>query len=201
MGHPEQTIGLQCNTVSSDSAIKAAWSDPWPIAADASTDGCYLYTATAKDTISGMAEHFGVDVLQLLQNNTRRGVIPTELRGDPPRPEPQLGGPWAGKQFQLCGLPDDAFGRVVQGAYQGCALPALLTCCHTCMQLVPAAFVPLQPLIAAALALCFVHRPLRRAWLLQQLRRLALLQLQCRRLPSRTVHLQAWLERPEVRDA
>jgi hypothetical protein len=83
---------------------------------DPDAPGCHLYTATTKDTISGIADHFEVDVLQLVAANTQRGVIPTELVGDPLRPEPQLDGSWGGKVFQLCGIPQSIFTRVALGA-------------------------------------------------------------------------------------
>ena len=116
VGHPEETYGLACDTTSSNPSTLAAWSDPWPVAVDPDAPGCHLYTATTRDTISGIADHFGVDVLQLVAANTQRGIIPTELTGDPPRPEPQLDGPWGGKVFQLCGIPQSILTRVALGA-------------------------------------------------------------------------------------
>lgn len=124
VGHPEETFSLSCSSTSADPAVLAAWSDPWPVLPDPAKENCYLYNATARDTISGMADHFGVDVRKFVEANTKRGVIPTELLGEPPRPEPQLGGPWGGAALQVC---DPVFGTF---ANQGEQCFTMCVCCH-----------------------------------------------------------------------
>eukprot|EP00775_Hariotina_reticulata_P008879 gene8879-9057_t len=84
---PEDTYSLvDCSTNNKQPDALAAWLDRWPVTRDPEDDSCWLYTATAEDTISGMADHFQVNILEFIQDNTRRGVIPTETLGDPPRP-------------------------------------------------------------------------------------------------------------------
>eukprot|EP00775_Hariotina_reticulata_P003863 gene3864-biopygen5563 len=108
---PEDTHSLiDCVTTRPEAA--AAWSDPWPVILDPDYKNCFLYKATAKDTISGMADHFQVDILEFIQNNTRRGVIPITILGKPPRPEPQLQPPISWEGLCLYSL-----ANVVDGGY------------------------------------------------------------------------------------
>jgi len=99
VGHPD-TYGLvKCFTTSTQPEVTAAWSDPWPVVPDPDDPNCFLYTATARDSISGIADHFQVDILAFIQANTVRKVIPIERSGKPPRSEATaaakyfLGGP------------------------------------------------------------------------------------------------------------
>eukprot|EP00775_Hariotina_reticulata_P010591 gene10591-10749_t len=115
VAHPEDTYSLiNCFTTSQQFEVAAAWSDPWPVAPDPDDPNCFLYTATARDSISGMADHFQVQILDFIQANTRRGVIPTKMMGKPPRPEPQLqpNTSWAGQVFQVCNISAKIFSRV-----------------------------------------------------------------------------------------
>eukprot|EP00775_Hariotina_reticulata_P009469 gene9469-9634_t len=115
---PEDTYSLvDCFTTSKEPEVVAAWSDPWTVAADPDDPDCFLYMASAKDTISGIVDHFQVDILAFIQANVGRGIIPTKvirLMGDPPRPEPQLqpDTSWAGQTFQVCNIPQQLFSRV-----------------------------------------------------------------------------------------
>lgn len=119
VGHPEETYGLKCDTTSSDPAVVAAWSDRWPVVLDGSdpSGSCFLYTATSKDTISGIADHFEVDIVRFVDANAKRGVIKTTVVNDDEgsRQEPQLDAPRGGSVFQVCNIPSNIFSRVAQG--------------------------------------------------------------------------------------
>lgn len=129
VGFPEETFGLVCDSTSSEPATVAAWSDPWPVVADAADPACVLYKAGPRDTVSGMADHFQTDILDFVEINTRRGVIPTLPLGDPPRQEPQLQGPWEGAVFKVCNIPQGTFDRVATG---GAVQLRLLLCVRPC---------------------------------------------------------------------
>jgi hypothetical protein len=118
IGHPEDTYGLlDCFTTSKQPEEEASWSDPWPVVPDPGDHNCFLYTATSRDSISGMADHFQVDILAFIQANTDRKVITTMMMGDPARPEPQLqpNTSWNGRTFQVCNIPEQIFSRVATG--------------------------------------------------------------------------------------
>eukprot|EP00775_Hariotina_reticulata_P007443 gene7443-7653_t len=73
VGFPEDTYSLvDCFTTSEQPEAVAAWSDPWPVSLDPADEDCWLYTATTKDTISGMADHFQVNILDFIDDNTQR---------------------------------------------------------------------------------------------------------------------------------
>eukprot|EP00775_Hariotina_reticulata_P012902 gene12902-13028_t len=100
---PEDTYSLvDCFTISQEPDAVAAWSDPWPVSEDPQEEDCWLYTATAKDTISGMADHFQVNILKFIDNNTRRGVIPVRAGDSEPQLQPAT--TWAGRSFQTEGV-------------------------------------------------------------------------------------------------
>jgi hypothetical protein len=122
---PEDTYSLvDCFTTSNKNEAIAAWSDRWPVVpAPNNSSSCFLYNATAKDTISGMADHFQVDILDFVQANTDRKVIPLSQTclGDPCRFEPQLqpatNSSWAGQVFQVCNIPSQLFDKVAKGMH------------------------------------------------------------------------------------
>lgn len=152
---PEDTYSLvDCFTTSSDDRKQVAWSDPWTVAADPDDPACVLYVASAKDTISGIADHFQVDILAFIQANVGRGVIPTKLIGDPPRPEPQLqpDTSWAGQSFQVCHIPKQLFSKVVAGMHLLLMLPAaaVVSCRLKIMDI--------SPIVATLMAMVNAHQ-------------------------------------------
>lgn len=125
VGNPEESFGLVCDTSSSDEAELARWSDRWPVKLDERVpDGsCWLYTAGPRDSISGIVDHFGVEILDFIGLNAARGVIRTDLVVDDAgveRPEPQLQGPWTGVVFTVCNISEAQFDRVASAPGELC---------------------------------------------------------------------------------
>jgi hypothetical protein len=92
---------------------------------DPTTDGCFLYIASLRDSISGIAFWFQVDINLFIAGNVGRGIVPLEavvleINGtNTTTQQPQLQGPWDGKLLQVCNIPKAVFTEVaVVGAQE-----------------------------------------------------------------------------------
>eukprot|EP00775_Hariotina_reticulata_P006752 gene6752-6972_t len=116
IAHPEDTWGVTCTPSQKSSATAIdAWEHPRLLRPDPDKAGCYLYSASLRDSISGIAFWFQVDINSFIIDNVERGVVPlaqveVEINGTTRfTQQPQLQGPWDGKVLRVCNVTKAVF--------------------------------------------------------------------------------------------
>ncbi|KAF6254343.1 hypothetical protein COO60DRAFT_329142 [Scenedesmus sp. NREL 46B-D3] len=103
VGNPNETYALSCslNPLYPTNPLKR-----WPLQVLPHTSlqpmPCYSYTTRAGDYLAGIADHFGIDLLQMVAENAY--VLSTTLAN-----RPDLSTSIAGKRLLLCGITKDLY--------------------------------------------------------------------------------------------
>ncbi|WIA37225.1 hypothetical protein OEZ86_014175 [Tetradesmus obliquus] len=101
--NPNETYAVKC-TVAPSYPINPARKWPLRVVQGSATSGttCYKYTARRGDYVAGVAEHFGLDVVQFIKDNMK--LLATTKAG-----LPDLTTPLAGQQLLVCGITADLY--------------------------------------------------------------------------------------------
>lgn len=107
VGNPEQTYGLNCKAADATATLVKRRT----LQLDPTSPGCFSYTGQNGDYVSGLADLFELDILQLIADNAARGVF---TFADADGKQPELQTPLAGQKLHVCGILPALFDSVVQ---------------------------------------------------------------------------------------
>jgi hypothetical protein len=102
VANPNESYSVQCRL---DPSYPINPARKWPLqVAHGSAQGttCYKYIARRGDYVAGIAEHFGLDIVQFVRDNMQ--VFTTTKAGTP-----DLTTPLAGQQLLVCGITADLY--------------------------------------------------------------------------------------------
>lgn len=104
VANPNETYAITCTPAAS--GVTPAAGRLWPLqrqaAASDTQSACYVYRARSGDYLAGVAEHFGIPLLRLINQNLPLGVFETAADGTP-----DLTTSLTGKDLLLCGITAD----------------------------------------------------------------------------------------------
>lgn len=100
IGGPNSTFELNCS-LPGGAARPTPPALRWPVEADANVNGCYWFVPRGSEQLSAIADHFGVDILDLIIDNAARGVFDWM---DSQATRPDLSTPLTGKRLHVCGI-------------------------------------------------------------------------------------------------
>lgn len=153
VGNPNETYALSCslNPLYPTNPLKR-----WPLQVLPLTSlqpmPCYSYTTRAGDYLAGIADHFGIDLLQMVAENAY--VLSTTLAN-----RPDLSTSVAGKRLLLCGITKDLYKTAHLGGLHRILLKTSHLCILGALEHVVERFSLAQNIIASYSFCCWQHHP------------------------------------------